>query len=456
MPTKAKTKPKAKAKPKAKPKPKPSRQDLIIAVFEEAFDELMAADPTSFRTKYRKMAADPFAFYRGSAALFYADMKDFKDPWADAKTSRVWIHGDLHVENFGTYMNSHGVLVFDVNDFDEAYLGHFSWDLRRFVASLALMGWQKALPHDAIRYLSRVYLQAYVNQVQQYVGGSDNRDFALRLDTTHGVIHHVMQVARTSSRLGMLDSMSRVTDFERHFTEGSSVRRLKKAEEHEVYEAFQRYIDTIPASKRQQRESFYAVKDVVGKTGTGIGSAGLPAYNILIEGFNQALENDVVLSMKQGNVPALSRIVDVAQARDHFKHEGHRTTVSQRALQVHADPLLGYTSVNDVGFVVDELSPYESDLDWTDITEPEQMEPVLVDLGRASAKIHCVSDEDSEQELVDFSTEHAIADVVGSDPADFVEEVAEWAMEYAVRVREDHALFVDAFREGRIGGVSAT
>ena len=53
--------------------------------------------------------------------------------------ARVWIQGDLHAENFGTYLDRTGRLVFDVNDFDEAYLGHWTWDLRRFVASLALM-----------------------------------------------------------------------------------------------------------------------------------------------------------------------------------------------------------------------------------------------------------------------------------------------------------------------------
>ncbi len=44
--------------------------------------------------------------------------------------------------------------------------------------------------------------------------------------------------------------------------------------------------------------------------GFGIGSAGLPAYTLLIEGFNQALDNDVVLTLKQGNVAAPSRVVD--------------------------------------------------------------------------------------------------------------------------------------------------
>src|SRR3712207_7296505 len=40
-----------------------------------SFSELMNADPEAFRQKFRKMAADPFAFYRGSACLFYADME---------------------------------------------------------------------------------------------------------------------------------------------------------------------------------------------------------------------------------------------------------------------------------------------------------------------------------------------------------------------------------------------
>ena len=75
--------------------------------------------------------ADPHAFYRGSACLYYADVTAKKDPWVDDQSGAIWIHGDLHVENFGTYLNSGGRLVFDINDFDEAYIGHFTWDLQR-------------------------------------------------------------------------------------------------------------------------------------------------------------------------------------------------------------------------------------------------------------------------------------------------------------------------------------
>jgi uncharacterized protein (DUF2252 family) len=102
------------------------RESFIVDRLVDAFSELMTSNPDAFRTKFRKMAADPFAFYRGSACLFYADVSAREDKWADERTSRVWIQGDLHAENFGTYMDGSGVLIFDVNDFDEAYVGHFT------------------------------------------------------------------------------------------------------------------------------------------------------------------------------------------------------------------------------------------------------------------------------------------------------------------------------------------
>ncbi|MBA2560139.1 MAG: DUF2252 family protein, partial [Propionibacteriales bacterium] len=303
------------------------RSARIVDILIEAFEPLMQADPTAFRSKFRKMAADPFAFYRGSAAVFYADMADARDPYADEQTSRIWIHGDLHAENFGTYMNSEGVLTFDVNDFDEAYVGHFSWDLRRFVASLGLIGWQKALPDDTIRELATGYVQAYVDQVGHYVEDPDDDDFALRLDNTHGPVNQVLRTARMSTRVAMLDSLTEIVDYDRRFKRTSVARELTKKESGKVQAAFRRYLKTIPDNKREHHDVFYDIKDVVGKVGFGIGSAGLPAYNVLIEGYNQALENDIVLTMKQGNIAAPSRIVDDAKVEKFFDHEGHRTVV---------------------------------------------------------------------------------------------------------------------------------
>ena len=117
------------------------RTDLIVSVLDDAFAPLMKADPAAFRAKYRKMAVRPARVLprHGLPVLRRRDRR----PTTRSSTSdsgRIWVHGDLHVENFGTYLNSDGRLVFDVNDFDEAYLGRFTWDLQRFAASLALVG----------------------------------------------------------------------------------------------------------------------------------------------------------------------------------------------------------------------------------------------------------------------------------------------------------------------------
>jgi len=428
-----------------------ARRSQIVDVLVDAFDELMRADPVAFRRKFRKMAAAPFAFYRGTACLFYADMAKDHDPWADERTSRVWIQGDLHAQNFGTYMDSSGTLVFDVNDFDEAYLGCFTWDLKRLAASVALMAWSKAISDDDIASLIGTYLRAYAGQVRAFTDNPGDEMVRLQLDSTEGTLHEVLLRARLRTRIDLLDTMTAVEDYERHFARGPGVRELDKAEQRLARAAFESYLDTIPEGKRFGGNTYY-VKDLVGRSGFGIGSAGLPAYSVLVEGHTQALENDVVLSMKQGSVPAPSRIVDEERIRGYFANEGHRTAVSQRALQAHADPWLGHTSLNGNGFVVAELSPYTSDLDWSELTEPTEMDPVLDYLGRATAKMHCVSDSDSEQTLVDFQSEAAIASVI-TDDDEFVTALTAFAMAYAEQTREDHRLFVDAFRSGQIPGI---
>ena len=430
------------------------RQTKIVDVLVEAFSELMDADPDAFRHKFRKMAAGPFAFYRGSACLFYADMEHKEDRWADDRTSRVWIQGDLHAENFGTYMNGAGVFVFDVNDFDEAYLGHFTWDIQRMVASVALLGWMKAISDADIAELIETYVRAYLQQVRYFVESDRDHAYSLRLETTEGDVKEILLQTRMNTRVDLLERMTLIDGgYERRFRRGPGVRELDDAERAAVQAAYTAYLETIPEEKRF-RSLTYQVKDIVGRKGFGIGSAGLPAYNVLVEGPTQALENDVVLSMKQGNVAAPSRIVHDDRIERYFKHHGHRTAVSQRALQAHADPWLGYTEMAGVGFVVSELSPYVEDLDWSDLTEPGEMAPVLDYLGRATAKVHCVADEDSDATIVGFQTEDEIVEAVGDDEEAFVKEMVDFGMSYSEIARDDHRLFVDAFRNGQIPGLS--
>ncbi|WDZ85414.1 DUF2252 domain-containing protein [Micromonospora cathayae] len=431
------------------------RSAHIVDVLIKEFGESMALDPAAFRRKFRKMAATPFAFYRGSASLFYADQRGeyADDRFLDERTSRVWIHGDLHAENFGTYMNASGQLVFNVNDFDEAYVGPFSWDLKRFVASVALIGYAKALSDRVISDLVETFATAYLTELRAIAHGGDDAIGSITLDNADGVLRQVLQQARLNTRVDLLAAQTTVDNYERRFSLGDGVYEVDDATRAAVCEAFGRYLDTLPPSSARLRPVSAHVKDVVLRKGVGIGSAGLPSYNLLLEGHTQALENDVVIYMKQAQVPAVARHIEDERVRGYFRHQGHRTAESQRALQAHADPWLGFTELNGVGQLVAEVSPYAADLDWADVNEPEELAGVVGDLGRAVARMHSVADDESSHDLVDYSTEEAIVAAVDADPEGFVTYLVEFAHGYGLQARRDHQLFVDLFRNGELPGL---
>ncbi|GGV16739.1 DUF2252 domain-containing protein [Streptomyces spectabilis] len=432
------------------------RGEEILAVFGTAFGELLAADPAAFRVKFRKMAASAFAFYRGTAALFYHDLErgQHTGAYVDDRTGRVWIHGDLHAENFGTYMDAQGRLIFNVNDFDEAYVGPFTWDLKRFAASLALIGYTKALSDEQITGLVRTYAAAYRARVHDLATGAKSEEVPpFTLDTAQGPLLGALRAARSLTRFELLDSMTEIRDFERRFAPGGGSIELDAATRYKVLAAFDGYLETLPESSLTRPDS-YRVKDVVGRRGIGIGSAGLPSYNILLEGNSDALENDVVIYLKQAQTPAVSRHVTDASIREYFQHEGHRTVISQRALQAHADPWLGWTELDGAGQLVAEVSPYAVDLDWSDIDDPEEIAAVVADLGRATATMHAAADDESgHSDLVPFSTERAIDAAIAADEAGFADLLVDFAHAYGARARRDHQIFVDLFRNGRIPGL---
>jgi uncharacterized protein (DUF2252 family) len=429
-----------------------SRADFIIDVLTREFGALMALDPAAFRRKFRKMAASPFAFYRGSASLFYADQAGAyrDDSFLDERTSRVWIHGDLHAENFGTYMNSSGVLVFNVNDFDEAYVGPFAWDLKRFAASVALIGYQKALSDENITALVTAFARSYLTELRAIAAGGDDAIGSITLENADGVLRRVLQQARLNTRVDLLEGQTTIDDYERRFSLLDGVYEVDEATAGTVKAAFDGYLATLPEATRPVSSN---IKDIKLRKGVGIGSAGLPSYNMLLEGHTQALENDVIIYMKQAQVPAVARWIADERVRSYFLHQGHRTAESQRALQAHADPWLGYTTLGGVGQLVAEVSPYAADLDWSDVNEPDELTGVITDLGRAVARMHSVADDESSHDLVDFSTEEAIVAAVDKDEAGFVQHLVEFAHRYGVQAREDHQDFVDVFRNGRLPGL---
>jgi len=86
--------------------------------------------------KHEEMAADAFPFLR---ATFYRWAQLWPEVCPEeAKAPEVLAVGDLHVENFGTWRDAEGRLIWGVNDFDEAYPMAYTNDLVRLATSAHL------------------------------------------------------------------------------------------------------------------------------------------------------------------------------------------------------------------------------------------------------------------------------------------------------------------------------
>src|SRR5258708_4042659 len=91
---------------------------------------LVTAD---LRLKHREMSRAEFPFLR---ATFYRWCQLWqKLAVGERRAPAVLAVGDLHIENFGTWRDAEGRLVWGINDFDEAAILPWSQDLVRLAAS---------------------------------------------------------------------------------------------------------------------------------------------------------------------------------------------------------------------------------------------------------------------------------------------------------------------------------
>jgi len=131
--------------------------------------------------KHQQMRTAPFPFLR---ATFYRWAQTWKEVCSEAASApEVLAVGDLHVENFGTWRDVEGRLIWGINDFDEAWTMPYTNDLIRLAAS-ALLARMTCDVKDAIAAI----MTGYSNGLQ--AGG---RPFAL---AEHHSALRTMAVAR--------------------------------------------------------------------------------------------------------------------------------------------------------------------------------------------------------------------------------------------------------------------
>jgi hypothetical protein len=110
------------------------------------------------RLKHRKMASDPFTFLRGTFYRWLQLWPSVCDSLLDAP--RIIAIGDVHLENFGTWRDAEGRLIWGVNDVDDACQLPYVHDLVRLGTSARLAHQQNQLD-VSIRDVSEALLEGY-------------------------------------------------------------------------------------------------------------------------------------------------------------------------------------------------------------------------------------------------------------------------------------------------------
>lgn len=112
--------------------------------FEQWLSLRTQVNKRDLRLKHSAMRGDLFRFFR---ATFYRWVQLWPEVCPDlARAPRLLAVGDLHVENFGTWRDVEGRLIWGVNDFDEAAPMAYTIDLVRLAVSAHLAAEAGRLP----------------------------------------------------------------------------------------------------------------------------------------------------------------------------------------------------------------------------------------------------------------------------------------------------------------------
>jgi uncharacterized protein (DUF2252 family) len=298
-------------------------------------------DPERLQLKYRTMRASTFGFLRGSCHIFYGHL-----PWEGVFKSAplVWVCGDLHLENFGSYKGDNRLVYFDINDFDEAALAPASWDVVRMLTSLRVAADGVSIKSSDAEHLCACFVEAYAFSL------TAGKSYWIQRETSEGLMKTLLGRLTRRNRCSFLDARTEVRGGVRKLrVDGQKAFPATKAQRALVTTFMREF------AKAQPNPQFYRVIDVARRI-AGTGSLGVDRYSILVQGKGSPDQN-YLLDLKQALPSALAARVKVKQPA--WKTEANRVVTIQRRLQAVSMAFLQPVLVAERPFVLRALQPSE-------------------------------------------------------------------------------------------------
>jgi uncharacterized protein (DUF2252 family) len=426
--------------------PPPGRQDPVDLLEEQARTRV----PELVPIRYGRMLVSPFAFYRGAAAVMAADLADGPRTGLHAQ-----LCGDAHLSNFGEFAAPDRRLVFNVNDFDETLPGPFEWDVKRLVASFAIVGRELGFSGKARSRINTSVGRSYRESMRAFAAMRTMDQWYARIDVEADLralwsaapskqrkrFTHDVARARTKDSLKAFAKLTETVDGQpRIVNDPPLIVRLDELADtgedpHEMLRSMIRaYRRTLSWERRRLLERFRYV-DAARKV-VGVGSVGTRSWILLMLG----RDNDDPLFFQAKEAGA--SVLEPYAGKSQFANHGQRIVEGQRLMQAASDILLGWNRVAGLDgverdFYVRQLWDSKGSADIESMA-PDSLMIYAHACAWALAKAHARSGDSI-----------AMAAYLGGGTT-FDEALASFAEVYADQNARDYDAFRQAVDSGRI------
>ncbi len=427
--------------------PAEDREDPVAILERQALTRVQELVPI----RYGRMAASPFAFFRGAAAVMAADLA--RTPVSGL---RVQACGDAHLSNFGAYAAPDRRLVFDLNDFDESLPAPWEWDVKRLVASFEIAGRENGLKRKQRQAAVTTVGCSYRDSMRAFASQTNLEVWYARLDAEAALAEVVaedpkaaaqvrkgVEKAQEKDSLRALAKLTETVDGELRFR--SEPPLLVPGEElvaaagggEDIRATLEGVLADFRASLPPDRQHLfdgYRFRQIARKV-VGVGSVGTRAWVVLFTGADDG--DPLFLQAKEAEASVLEPHAGASRYGNH----GRRVVEGQRLMQAASDIFLGWCPAVGLegrrDFYVRQL------WDWKRSAEVERLSPQALEVyarmcGWTLARAHARSGD-----------RLAIAAYLGAGDA-FDQAMAAFAESYADQNERDHATLSAAIESGRL------
>lgn len=327
-------------------------------------------EPERLALKYKAMRTNAFGFLRGSCHLFHERLAGRKLAPDDPK---VWICGDLHLENFGSYLGDNGLTYFDVNDFDEAVRAPHSWDIVRLATSMLVAAPVIGVKPAAAKGMAQRLIEGYFAEL------AIGKPRWIERRTASGPIGALIEGLKKRDDAKYLDKRSVVKAGGRRQLIVDGVKTLAiSMDDRALLKAF---MDTT--GKNTPNPKAMALVDAARRV-AGTGSLGIARFVLLVEGHGSPGGNWLI-DLKSAQPSALA---PYAPDQPAWPNEAARVVAVQTLFQANTPGMLSAHRYGGAPFVLKQMQPTADRLDLTAIAAANGMDAVIDTMARLTAWGH--------------------------------------------------------------------